>query len=76
MKLTSGINIMSLIKEINENADKGFVIYFDASGAGRGPEPVAGPFATEKEAEDYADEMEYDLTGDFFIEKDLGIEPR
>jgi hypothetical protein len=45
-------------------------IYFDYTGAGRGPEPIAGPFKSEKEAEAYATEYDIDLTdGNHFIDK-------
>ena len=46
---------MKLLKELTE-AKKQYAIYFDATGAGRGPEVVAGPFDSEIEAEEYADE--------------------
>ena len=60
---------MELLNDINEAAKKMVAIYFDATGAGRGPEPIAGPFHTEKEAEEYAVEMDYDLKDpDYFID--------
>ena len=44
-------------------------IYFDYTGAGRGPEPIAGPFGSTEEAEAYAQEYGIDLTDrDYFID--------
>ncbi len=47
-------------------------IYFDYTGAGRGPEQIAGPFNTRQEAEAYAAEEGYSLTAnsDYFIDVD------
>lgn len=52
-----------------------YAIYFDYTGAGRGPEVIAGPFDTEREAEEYAAEWEYDLTdSDYFIDEHHEVE--
>lgn len=37
-----------------------FAAYYDYTGAGRGPEPIAGPFETEQEAYDWLEENEYE----------------
>jgi len=44
-----------------------YAIYYDYTGAGRAPEPIAGPFDSEREAEEYANDNDYPLTGDYFI---------
>jgi hypothetical protein len=47
-----------------------YAIYYDYTGAGRMPEPVAGPFKTHEEACTYADEEGYDSPiGNYFIDK-------
>ena len=40
-----------------------YALYFDYTGAGRRPEPVAGPFSSEQEAVEYAAEHGHDLVG-------------
>lgn len=50
-----------------------FYIYYDYTGAGRGPEPIAGPFYNQSDAEEYAEDSNMDLTDkNIFI--DLGHE--
>ncbi len=47
-----------------------YAIYYDYTGAGRIPEPIAGPFDTKPEAEQYAVENDYPLVGDdYFIDE-------
>ena len=47
-----------------------YAIYFDYTGAGRGPEPIAGPFDSKADAESYAKEWEYDVEGnEYFIDE-------
>ena len=45
-----------------------YALYFDYTGAGRGPEPIAGPFASEKEANEYAADFEYELGNEYFVD--------
>ncbi len=46
-----------------------YAIFYDYTGAGRGPEMIAGPFDTKQEADDYAKEWGYSLTGDnYFVD--------
>lgn len=48
---------------------KQYGIYYDYTGAGRGPELIAGPFNSQAEAEAYADEESYPLVGDnYFVD--------
>lgn len=57
------------IKEIIKEKLEGFAIYFDYTGAGRGPEQIAGPFDTTKQAERWAKANGIDLTDkDYFID--------
>ncbi len=51
-------------------ASKQLAIYFDYTGAGRRPEPIAGPFNSMQEAKDYATENEISLIGNsnYFID--------
>jgi len=44
-----------------------FALYFDYTGAGRGPEVIAGPFDTEKEANKYKEENDYE-SSDYFVD--------
>lgn len=53
-------------------SDMSYAVYYDYTGAGRMPEPVAGPFETHEEACAYADEEGYDTSspiGNYFIDK-------
>lgn len=43
-------------------SDNKYALYFDYTGVGRGPEPIAGPFPSRKDAEHYASDEGYDLT--------------
>ena len=53
-----------------KEAAKQFVVYYDYTGAGRRPEPVAGPFDSRKEAEEYAEENDMPLKGDnYFVDE-------
>lgn len=49
-------------KLLVENDTQQYCIYFDYTGAGRGPEPIAGPFNSEQECKNYAIENNIDLT--------------
>lgn len=51
---------MTLLQELTE-AGKQLAIYFDYTGAGRGPEIIAGPFSSMKEVKKYAKENDIDL---------------
>lgn len=52
-----------------EEQGEQFCLYFDKTGSGTGPEPVAGPFDSEDQAKAYAAEYEIPLTGDnYFID--------
>ncbi len=54
---------------IHSKVDQPYVIYFDYTGAGRGPEPIAGPFPSREAAEQYAAEEGYDLKNkDYFVD--------
>ena len=44
-----------------------FAIYYDYTGAGRGPEVIAGPFSSMEEATEYAKENDY-VGSDYFID--------
>jgi hypothetical protein len=44
-----------------------FAIYYDYTGAGRGPEIIAGPFDTEQEAQQYAKENGWE-GGNYFVD--------
>ena len=47
-----------------------YAIYYDYTGAGRAPEPIAGPFNTKDEAVEYAAENDYPLRGDnYFVDE-------
>lgn len=60
------------MKNLRSRPSKQFAIYFDYTGAGRGPEPVAGPFDTREQAAEYA--KEFDMEGDdYFI--DIAVDP-
>ena len=48
-------------------AKKQYAVYFDYTGAGRGPEPIAGPFSTEEEAQKWSDEY-YPEDRDVFVD--------
>jgi len=49
-----------------------YALYFDYTGAGRPPEPIAGPFDTKAEAEAYAEEYDYPLVGDdYFVDEHI-----
>ena len=57
-------------KKAKAKAKTSYAIYFDYTGAGRMPEPIAGPFTSNKKAVKYAKEMEYDLKNDdYFIDE-------
>lgn len=45
-----------------------YALYFDYTGAGRGPEVIAGPFDSRELAVEHAFIWEYDLTdNDYFV---------
>jgi len=58
---------MKLLKELHNQQ---YALYFDYTGAGRGPEPVGGPFSTKQEAVEYAAENGHKLTGrtNYFVD--------
>ena len=60
---------MKLLKELKEAA-KRLAIYYDYTGAGRGPEMIAGPFDDMEQAKKYAKENDWSLKGDdYFIDE-------
>lgn len=50
-------------------------VYFDYTGAGRGPEPIAGPFETEKEAEKWMNKECPRGDADYFVAETDAFEP-
>lgn len=55
--------------KLNEVYGKRYAVYYDYTGAGRGPEVIAGPFGSKEEAEQYAEDWQYPLTGDeYFVD--------
>jgi hypothetical protein len=48
---------------------RSYAVYFDATGAGQGPKPVAGPFKTEREAQQWLKDEEYDGDNNYFVDK-------
>jgi hypothetical protein len=46
-----------------------FAVYFDFTGAGRCPEPIAGPFESQEEAEEYMKENEYEDSDEYFVDR-------
>ncbi len=54
---------------VDEQEEEGpeYCVYFDFTGSGQGPKPIAGPFKTEREANQYAHENEY-VGGNYFVD--------
>lgn len=47
-----------------------YCVYFDYTGAGRGPECVAGPFATQAEADQWIKTEGHEGDPDYFVDKE------
>lgn len=47
---------------------KRYAVYFDYTGAGRGPEVIDGPFNTEKEAQEYLIEWYDEKDKNYFVD--------
>lgn len=61
---------MNLLRSIVREANKQYAVYFDYTGSGRQPRPVAGPFDTEQEAHQWMKEEGYDKNDKYFVDVD------
>ena len=50
-----------------------YCVYFDYTGAGRGPECVAGPFSSKQEANQWLKDENHEDDSDYFVDKERGV---
>ena len=60
------------VVEHHEGTKTQFCVYFDYTGAGRGPEPIAGPFPTSEEAAEWIVENDFYFDNYVFVDECRG----